>query len=126
MWERLGESFVVLVVGMGGVIGCLLFFYLVIGLINKVDAWAVERQKERAERLRNMAASSRANKAAPDGDEELLAVITAAAESMLSKQIVVKNLRFLSDSNPTSWATIGRMNLISSHNIQKQWERSGQ
>lgn len=123
MWERLSEGFLVLVVGMGGVMISLLFFYFVIAFINKADAWFVNYQKEKAEkeRLRNLPPQTQIANAESEmeDDEELLAVITAAAESMLSGRVLVKSLRFLRSSSSTTWATIGRMNLISSHDVQK-------
>ena len=50
-------------------------------------------------------------------DEELVAVITAAVESTLKKQIVVRKVRFIDPEQDLAWIRSGRLNQMTSHAI---------
>ena len=120
MWERLTEASLVLVVGMGGVLGSLVFFYLVISFMNKIELYIVNRQKRTAEaELIKQKAKKASESTALQDDDELTAVITAAVVASIRKEIIVKKIQFLRQSNSNSWSTIGRMNLIGSHDVHK-------
>lgn len=114
-WERILEGFLVLIVGMGGVMITLFFFYLIMEGINKGEKLYLEYQHKKAEKERLL---RMANIEQTD-DDELIAVITAAISVALSSKVKVKQIRFIRSQPVSPWATIGRMHLISSHNIQK-------
>lgn len=51
-------------------------------------------------------------------DEELVAVITAAANAVMQKTVVVKRIRSLSSPNETAWSQSGRLNVMGTHSIK--------
>lgn len=51
-------------------------------------------------------------------DEELVAVLTAAAMSYLQKAVVVRNIQFLRDNQDSAWARMGRLSVMSSHQLR--------
>lgn len=67
-----------------------------------------QKQKEQAKQLQLL----------EDSGEELVAVITAAAEAALSKGIVIKQIRFLQNANDSTWARQGRLSVMSSHQLK--------
>ncbi len=113
-WENILEVFLVLIVGLTGVLTVLFLFYLIIEGVNKLEYLLVENQKKKAERAK--AANSIVSS---ENEEDLIAILTAAASVTLSGKIKIKQIRFIKSQPVSPWATLGRMNLISSHNIQK-------
>lgn len=122
MAEKLLEGLIVMVVGMGGVFTALVFFYLLISLINYTDKVFKNISKPDSKQQSGSAIQndSKTTSESEESFEELVAVITSAAYFALKKQVVVKSINFLHDSSESSWATIGRLNIIGSHNIQKK------
>lgn len=112
-WDTILEGFLVLFVGLGGVLLVLFIFYLIIEGVNKLESYLVERQKKNLEKAKV------ANSKIQDEEEDLIAILTAAASVALSSRIIVKQIRFIKSQPVSPWATLGRINLISSHNIQK-------
>lgn len=113
-WETILEGFLVLIVGLTGVLLVLFLFYLIIEGMNKLEVFLVEKQKKNAE----MAKAAKSISQAEDEDD-LIAILTAAASVAFSSKIKVKQIRFIKSQPVSAWATLGRINLISSHNIQK-------
>jgi len=114
-WERILEGFLVLIVGMGGVLLTLFIFYLIMEAINKGETYLLDYQKQKAERAKLAALQNKSL----EEEDELIAVITAAISAAITSKVVVKKIRFIRSQPVSPWAAIGRMNLISSHNIQK-------
>jgi len=50
-------------------------------------------------------------------DEELLAVISAAAYSIINKPVQITNLSFITEGGNAPWKQLGRMSNLTSHNI---------
>lgn len=48
-----------------------------------------------------------------EDDDELIAVISAAAFSVLNQKVKIKKISFLSDSTKSDWARAGRANVMS-------------
>ncbi len=113
-WENILEGFLVLIVGLTGVLIVLFLFYLIIEGVNKLEYLLVENQKKKAERAK--AANSIVSS---ENEEDLIAILTAAASVTFSGKIKIKQIRFIKSQPVSPWATLGRINLISSHNIQK-------
>ncbi len=122
MMDRLSEALLILVVGMGGVLGSLLFFYFVITLINKLEEKFLRWQKAKSlkpVKIRPTELKESALEEVEIDDDELTAILTAAAFASTHADILVTRIRFLKQPTVTSWSTIGKMNLIGSHIIQK-------
>jgi sodium pump decarboxylase gamma subunit len=114
-WERIIEGFLILIVGMGGVLLTLFIYYLIMEAINKGEKFLIEYQKQKAERAKLAASKS----SGCEMDDELITVITAAISTAIEKKVIVRKIRFIKSQPVSPWSAIGRMNLISSHNIQK-------
>ncbi len=118
MSENINEAILVLIVGMGGVFLALIFFYLVITLLNRTERYFVEAKNKKEAKLALQKQQEMELAAKDEIDEdELIAVITAAAYYTIQQNLVVKNIKFIRNTGPSSWAAIGRLNLIGSHNI---------
>ncbi len=50
--------------------------------------------------------------------DELVAIISAAAAIVLSKHIVVRQIKFLRNANDSAWSRMGRMTVMSSHQVK--------
>ena len=51
-------------------------------------------------------------------DDELIAILTAACESVLNKSVVVKSIKFLQNSNDSAWSRIGKLHIMQSHHLR--------
>lgn len=51
-------------------------------------------------------------------DDELIAIIAAAAESVLCKSVVVRSIKFVHNPNDSAWSRIGKLHIMSSHYIR--------
>ncbi|HPP39819.1 MAG TPA: OadG family transporter subunit, partial [Candidatus Kapabacteria bacterium] len=81
-WDNILEGFLVLIVGLTGVLTVLFLFYLIIEGVNKLEYLLVENQKKKAERAK--AANSIVSS---ENEEDLIAILTAAASVTLSGKI---------------------------------------
>jgi hypothetical protein len=52
-----------------------------------------------------------------DTDNELVAVITAAANEMLQKPVVVKRIKSISSQNESAWSQSGRFDAMGTHSV---------
>ena len=114
MFENLGESVVLLAVGVTGVFVCLLLLALMIWAFRTADEWL---NKKRIQKYSERVESHLADE---DINDELVAVLSAAASSILKKHIKVRRIHFLGDTEGTSWASTGRLNIMASHLIPKR------
>lgn len=113
-WETILEGFLVLIVGVTGVLSVLFIFYLIIEGVNKLELFLVEKQKKKVEKAKAANSISQT-----EDEDDLIAILTAAATVAFSSKIKIKQIRFIKSQPVSAWATLGRINLISSHNIQK-------
>lgn len=103
-----------MIIGMTGVFLVLTFFYLLIVLINKINTFFNTRKAAKKLNLENQTATI------PKTDEinpEIIAVISAAILITLKSKVKITSIKFLKEPDDTSWARIGRLSLIESHNI---------
>ncbi len=114
MWDNLLESLILLVVGMGGVFAALLLLAGMIWLLRWADEWLNQR--------RILAYAQKVETHAVDTDlnDEVIAVLAAAASSTLKKRVTVRRVRFLSPRSGSTWASSGRLNIMASHLIQRK------
>lgn len=50
-------------------------------------------------------------------DDELVAVITAAANETLHKHVVVKKIKSISSQNESAWSQSGRLDAMGTHSV---------
>ncbi len=115
MWERLSEALVVMAVGLGAVFSSLLFFYLMMIVLQYIDS-----------KFNLYMVNKKLNPVSEPKDDkevaitpEIVAVISAAAYEVFKKPIVVKKIKYLTKTE-TSWSQTGRMIVMGSHNIEKK------
>lgn len=114
MYDNIYQALLVMTVGIIIVFSALTFFYLLIMLLKYAD-----------EKINKYKATKRLSPTSVgietvDVNPEIIAVISAAAYETFHKPIRIKKIRFLHQEEDTSWSRIGRMNVISSHNIFKK------
>ena len=113
MWQNLFEASLVLVVGMCGVFASLLLLAGMIGLFR----WADELLNKR--KIRSYAQKVETQKVPADFNDEIVAVIAAAAEAVLKRPIIVRKMHFIEDAGDSSWAASGRSRIMS-HTIDRK------
>ncbi len=118
MWEKLIEALEVLVIGMGGVFTSLIFFYLLIVLLKKIDGMIQAKESKTLEIATNQRKEAEDLSRINEIDNELIAVISAAAYSIVRKPVRVKTISFLGNKDDSTWSQIGKIDVISSHNVQ--------
>ena len=86
-----------------------LFRFFGLKYLKKIQAdEAIQLQKVRSEQAISDDAQS----------EELVAILTAAAESVLHRGVIIRQIRFLQNSHDTAWARMGRLHVMSSHQLK--------
>ncbi len=113
--ERILESLLVMLVGMTGVFTSLVLLAGMIWFFRWADeglnAWRIKKYAEKVE----------AERVEDEINDELIAVLSAAAATALRKSVVVKKVQFLSQKTTGgSWAVTGRLNVMASHAISKR------
>ncbi len=53
-----------------------------------------------------------------EDEDELAAVMAATAYIMTNKRYRIKHIRFIQNSDTSSWAIVGRQSVMSSHNVK--------
>jgi sodium pump decarboxylase gamma subunit len=116
MYDNFIESLLLLVVGMAGVFSALLLLAAMIWTFRMID----ERLNKR--RIQKYAAKVESKLVDDVINDELVAVLTAAAASVLKKPIRMKRIQFLAGAGTDSaaWAATGRLNVMASHSIPKR------
>ncbi|NUM81265.1 hypothetical protein HUU42_10705 [bacterium] len=114
MIDKLIESVLLLIVGMGGVLISLSAFASMIWLFKVLD------EKFNAYRIRHYSETIEIKPGEDELNDELVAVIAAAATAMMKKPIVIKKIHFLDQAAGTNWAVTGRLNIMASHLISKR------
>lgn len=116
MFEKLIESFGMLLIGMGGVFASLAFFYAMIILMNRGNSWLNKRS---ASKKLNISQVESSGSIQDEIKPEILAVIAAAVYATLQEKVKIKTIKFLTQPDDTSWSRIGRLSLIESHIVKK-------
>ncbi len=116
MLERLIEALEVLVIGMGVIFASLFFFYLLIVVLKMID----DKLAKNAAKIIAKDTSINENEYIDENEitPELIAVLSAAAYSVVRKPIRIKTISFLGEPGDSNWSKIGKMDVIGSHNIQ--------
>jgi len=114
MWDNLLESFLLLVVGMGGVFASLLFLAGLIWTFRFTDE-AVNRMK-----IRRYARRVESRTEPDELNDEIVAVLAAAAAASMKKSVIIRRVRFIERSTAPTWASTGRLNIMASHAISRR------
>ncbi len=115
MQEKLGEALIMLVVGLGAVFTVLSSFSLIIWLMKYLDSKFTKSAKPLP--ILKVQKEFFETKT----ENELVAVITAAAMQCFGSKIKVHKIHFLDDqSKHTGWANSVRVNVMGSHSINKK------
>ena len=114
MMESLIESSLLLVVGMVGVFAALLLMAGMIWALKSSDEWI------NSLRIKKYAQKVEANQVEVDMNDEIVAVLAAAATTALKKPLRIRKVRFLGADQRGAWAVTGRLNVMASHQITKR------
>ena len=106
------ESLIVMLIGMGGVFSALL---LLAGMI-----WLFKATDEQLNRRRIRKYSESVDTGADTINDEIVAVLSAAAVATLEKSVRVRRVRFLTAGSEGAWAVTGRLNVMASHQIARR------
>src|SRR5512138_1813149 len=99
MFDNIIQSLILLVVGMGGVFSALLLLAGMIWLLKSADEWTNRL------RIRRYARGADAAAGEEGVNDEIVAVITAAATAAARRRVRVKTVRFLSPLTAGAWAS---------------------
>ncbi|MBP1655207.1 MAG: hypothetical protein H6Q28_1763 [Bacteroidetes bacterium] len=114
MADLLLEATLILVVGMVVVFLSLLLFAGVIVALRASD------ERFNLFRIRRYTARVEATPEREDVNDELVAVITAAAAAAIRKPVRIRRMRFLESAPAGAWTSTGRLNIMASHAIPKR------
>lgn len=118
MIDRILYSIILTFVGMSSVFIVLIFFFGLILLLKFIDTKIGSKKtlKAQVETVINKSESD-----STTDDDELVAVITAAVHSTFGSRSKIKHIQFLDHHmQEGKWAVTGRLNIMSSHNINKR------
>jgi Na+-transporting methylmalonyl-CoA/oxaloacetate decarboxylase gamma subunit len=114
MFDNFLKSMVILVVGLGGVFSALLLLAGMIWLLKSADEW-INRS-----RIRKYARKAETTTEEEGLNDEIVAVITAAATAAMRRRVRVKTVRFLAPLTAGAWSSSGRLNIMASHQISRR------
>ncbi len=114
MLNLLLDASLVLVVGMGVVVLSLLMFAGLIVVLRASD------ERFNIFRIRRYNAKVEAAPAHEGVNDELVAVLTAAAAVAIRKPVRIRRMRFLDTASAGAWTSTGRLNIMASHAIPKR------
>lgn len=112
--ENLLQSLVLLAVGMGGVFAALLLLAGMIWLLRAADEQLNRR------RIRQYAKSVEAETGVEELNDEIVAVLSAAAVAAMRRSVRIRRVRFLTAGREGAWAVTGRLNVMASHQISRR------
>lgn len=107
------EALLVLLVGMTTVFACLSLLALLIWAVRTVD------ERLNAWRIRSYAATV-STLPEEEINDELAAVIAAAAIAALRHPLEIRRMRFLGPEAGRTWTATGRLNIMGSHAVQRK------
>jgi Na+-transporting methylmalonyl-CoA/oxaloacetate decarboxylase gamma subunit len=114
MLDLLFVASLVLLVGMTIVILSLLLFAGVIVALRTSD------ERFNLFRIRRYSARVEAKPEELDVNDELVAVLTAAATVAIRKSVRIRRMRFLDARAAGAWTSTGRLNIMASHAVPKR------
>ena len=114
MMDLMLEASLILVVGMGVVFLSLLLFAGLIVALRASD------ERFNLFRIRRYTARVEAKPGQEDVNDELVAVLTAAAAVAIRKPVRIRRMRFLDGAATGAWTSTGRLNIMASHAIPKR------
>lgn len=110
--ENILDSLVLVIVGMGSVFAALLLLAAMIWLFKATD--------EQLNRRRIRKYSESVEIGDQTINDEVVAVLAAAAVTALKKPVRVRRVRFLAAGTEGTWAVTGRLNVMASHQIARR------
>jgi len=113
MIDRLFESLLLLLLGMGGVFCSLLLLAFMIHVLRTVDERLNRRRIDQYARTLETQDPDQIN-------DELAAVIAAAAASTFRRPIAIRRIRLFESRDAGPWEVTGRLNIMASHAIAKR------
>jgi sodium pump decarboxylase gamma subunit len=116
--ENLYQSILLLVIGMSVTITVLASLAGLIWLLKAVD------EKVNSRRIRTYAEKVETHKVDVDVNDEIVAVLAAAAAATLRRPVSIRRVRFLIPSAEPAWAVTGRLNIMASHAISRRKSHS--
>lgn len=115
MFDTFLQSLILLVVGMGGVFCALLLLAGMIWLLKSADDWTNRF------RIRRYAREAATHAEEGEGlNDEIVAVVTAAAMAAARRRVRVKTVRFLTPLTAGAWSSSGRLSIMASHQIARR------
>jgi Na+-transporting methylmalonyl-CoA/oxaloacetate decarboxylase gamma subunit len=114
MAEMLLQATLILLVGLVVVFSSLLLFAGTILLLRALD------ERFNLFRIRRYTARVEASPLAQDMNDELVAVLTAAAVAALRRPVRIRRMRFLESGTAGAWTSTGRLNIMASHAISRR------
>lgn len=116
MKTNLENAVIIAVVGFSAVFICLVFFAILISLLNKLDFTLRKRKKQKEELAKQEISIGKGV------DTDVIPIIVAAAYATLAEKVVVRTIRFTGDtsSEDSDWARLTRALAISTHNIRRR------
>lgn len=114
MSDFLFESLIILLVGLLAVLLSLTLFAILIEIIKRLD------EKANALLIRWYSKRTQSDETTDEINDELIAVLTAAAYLSIHKPVLIRRVHFLNDRGGTAWSVTGRLNIMASHLIKKR------
>jgi len=109
--EKLIEALLLMVVGMGVVFASLTFLAGMIWCFKFTDEFLNKRKiSQYAKKIETQEETDEMN-------DELVAIIAAAAESTFHAPVVIRKIQFLGGKNTSAWRSSGRSAQMRSHQI---------
>jgi Na+-transporting methylmalonyl-CoA/oxaloacetate decarboxylase gamma subunit len=116
--ENLYQAGLLLIVGMTVTISVLALLAGLIWLLKSVDE-LINKQ-----RIKTYAERVESHKVDIDVNDEIVAVLAAAAMLALKRPVSIKRVRFLQPSSEPAWSVTGRLNIMASHAISRRKSHS--
>ena len=114
MGEKFVETVLLLFVGMSVVLLSLSFLA---GMI-----WVAKMLDERFNlfRIRKYSEQVGKKQVEEETNDEIVAVLAAAATALLKRPVRIRRVQFLSSGTNPAWAVTGRLNIMASHALPKR------
>jgi Na+-transporting methylmalonyl-CoA/oxaloacetate decarboxylase gamma subunit len=112
--EQLVEGHLLPVVGVAVTLAAFSFLAGVIWTLTWSD------DKLHARKIRPSVRKVETPQAGDEVNDEVVAVIAAAATAVMRKRVTIKRITFLSPAPGQAWTVTGRLNIMASHAITKR------
>lgn len=114
MENKLWEAIIVMIVGMGGVFASLVFFFLLMLVLNTLESKINKLRVSKKLQPKPVTSNEEQISISP----EIVAVISAAAYEVFRKPVIIKKVKYLKQTD-NKWSETGRMIVMGSHNFKK-------